>query len=44
MSNAENIISADYKEALTSLLFQLADDDLYVLFPWFRMAWTCSSY
>ena len=32
MSSAENLMSADYKEALTSLLFQLADDDFMYSF------------
>ena len=32
MSNAINLMSADYKEALTNLLFQLADDDFMYSF------------
>lgn len=32
MSSAENVMSADYKEALISLLFMLADDDLMYSF------------
>ena len=32
MSNPETIMSADHKEALTSLLFQLADDDFMYAF------------
>jgi ring-1,2-phenylacetyl-CoA epoxidase subunit PaaC len=32
MSNADTLMSEDYKEAVTSLLFQLADDDLLYAF------------
>ena len=30
MSNAENVLSPEYKEAAMNLLFQLADDDFLV--------------
>ncbi|KKB35946.1 1,2-phenylacetyl-CoA epoxidase subunit PaaC [Bacillus thermotolerans] len=32
MSNAENVLSPEYKEALKTLLFQLADDDFLLSF------------
>ena len=32
MSTTENVMSAEYKEAITSLLFQLADDDFLYAF------------
>ncbi len=34
MSTTENSMSAEYKEAITSLLFQLADDDFLYAYPW----------
>ena len=30
----ENVLTAEYKEAITSLLFQLADDDFLYAYPW----------